>query len=159
MKNPEPIQKAAAIVISAIVIAALLFPVRQNWVEDPEDGFPLSYYPMFTNLRGETTVVHHAMGVTTEGQHIYIPAGYAGAGGMNTNRRQIRKMVREGRADELAEIVAQRLASSRRERDANVTRVDIVESIFNIDAFFRGQTAPVSRVVHASLDFGLGGQP
>ena len=146
----ETLRKRAALAVSGIVVAALLAPAAQNWVAKPNDGFPLSYYPMFTKVRGEITTVHHAVAVTADNQRIEIRAAYAGAGGMNTNRRQMRRMVRDGRASKLAETIARNFASSSAARRHGVTHVEVVESEYSLEEFRYGQTDPVSRIVHAS---------
>lgn len=147
--SPPPGRKIAGW-ISAALMAVLLWPVTQNWAARPEDGFPLSYYPMFTKQRGATTVIHHAVAIDADGKQIDLPSYYAGGGGMNTTRRQMRKMVRQGRGDELAKRIAERLEQRGTADRIGAVRVDVVESTYDIQAFFAGSKAPVSRTTHGS---------
>ena len=141
--------RASASVCSVVLLVTLLAPVGENWADKPTDGFPLSYYPMFTKRRGATTKIHHAVAVLASGDTIDIPARYAGPGGMNTNRRQMRKAVRKGRAEALAHKIARRF--QRRGKDLGAMRIQVVTSEYAVQDYFRGRTAPVSRVVHADI--------
>ena len=141
---------------SLALVVALLWPVGQNWADVPEDGFPLSYYPMFTKPREPTTVIHHVVAVDASGTQVNLPGYYAGPGGMNTTRRQMRKMVFEGRAQELAERVARRLQRNGRAARMGVVRVEVVESTYDIKRFFAGARHPVARITHARANIETG---
>lgn len=148
----EYYQKAIAIAVSLLTVVLLLVPIRHNWSAKPIDDFPLSYYPMFTAKRDATTVVHHAVGVTETGKQINIPGHYAGKGGMNAVRRQMRKMYRDQRADALAKLVAARLTGSRFAEKHQIVRVEIVKSKYEITPYFDGQTEPTSRKIAAAVN-------
>ena len=73
------------------MVAAVFSPVAENWRDHPSDGFPLSYYPMFSRQRGEVYRQTHLVGVDAENNRILIPYRFAGAGGFNQVRRQINR--------------------------------------------------------------------
>lgn len=156
MKLAENKGRWIAIAASVITMVVILFPVRHNWTENPRDGFPLSYYPMFTAKRGAKTVLHHAVGVTKDGQRINIPGGYAGAGGMNAVRRQMRAMYRNGRAEQLAERVAERLQGSRFAKEHSIVSVEVVKSEYAIQSYFEGRHDPQERQVAATVNLTQG---
>src|SRR5437899_5464915 len=91
--------KRTAVLVSFAMIAAVLWPVRQNWRTNPKDNFPLSYYPMFSAKRRPVEIFYYLVGHDQAGKRYYIPHFFAGDGGHNAVRRQIAKMVRENRAD------------------------------------------------------------
>ncbi len=147
----EIVERRSAITFSIVTVALLLFPIRHNWLAQPKDGFPLSYYPMFTSTRGEITTLHHVVGITHNGESVNVPGKYAGPGGMNTVRRQMRKMYHGGQAAELAKRVAERLNGSSFTERHKVVRVEVVKSNYTIKRYFDGETGPVSREVAASV--------
>jgi len=98
---------------SAALLGAVITPVRQNWRPVPRDGFPLSYYPMFSARRRRTGTVTHLVGVDADGRSRVLHYRHAGTGGLNQVRRQIRRSVTEDRADALAERAAGSVARSR----------------------------------------------
>ena len=56
MSPAEP-GKAMAAAASLLLLGAVMAPVRQNWRRGGRDGFPLSYYPMFSAKRRATASV------------------------------------------------------------------------------------------------------
>ncbi|MEL7371494.1 MAG: hypothetical protein AAFN74_21405 [Myxococcota bacterium] len=145
-------QPGTATIASTVTLAACLAPIAQNIAKHPKDDFPLSYYPMFTKPRGATTKIQHAVAVLPSGETVDIPSKFAGPGGMNTQRRQMRKAVRKGRADQLAQKIAAQFGRTRRARRIAATRVDIVESTYDIRRYLDGHLDPVRRTVVATAD-------
>ncbi|MGQ0793375.1 MAG: hypothetical protein ACT4NX_04720 [Deltaproteobacteria bacterium] len=141
--------KSAACLLSALAILAVLLPIVQNWKERPQDGFPLSYYPMFSAERSGGEKVVRITGYDSRGEQIVIHYGYAGTGGLNQVRRQIRKTVREGRAEELCVAVSRNLAASPKKHYARLETIQIVTSEYRFDDFFAGNKTPVSEKIHA----------
>ncbi|MGC5629297.1 hypothetical protein ACPYO6_13770 [Georgenia sp. Z1344] len=139
----------AGIALTAVVAA----PIRQNHRPDDEkvDGFPLSYYPMFSVRRTRNGTVHHLLGIDDDGTERILHFGHAGTGGLNQVRRQINRRVREGRAEEVARLVAASVAASSAEQDAAVERVQVVTSVHRFDDFFAGDRAPRRRTVLADV--------
>ncbi|MDX2034990.1 MAG: hypothetical protein SF339_30220 [Blastocatellia bacterium] len=142
-------ERGFAIGLSALLLCATLWPLRENWRENPRDSFPLSYFPMFSDKRGETYEVTHLVGVAGNGERRKIRHTYAGTGGFNQVRRQIRKTVRRGRAAELCRSVADRVARVRRGELAEVAEVRVVTGEYGLNSFFAGNQKPVAEEIHA----------
>ena len=120
-----------------------MWPVGQNWVDDPRDDFPLSYYPMFSKYRPPDVKLSHIVGLDAQGRRRTIHYKYAGPGGMNQIRKQIRKAVAHGRADSLCHSIAARLARTSKRRYADLTTVQIVTGNYLIDDFAHGKSDPI----------------
>src|SRR5262245_41098893 len=93
--------KLTAVYVSLAMIGAVLWPIQQNWREKPVDNFPLSYYPMFSAKREATEAFHYLLGHDAQGARYIIPYQFAGSGGLNSVRRQIRRIVEDGRGPQL----------------------------------------------------------
>ncbi len=144
--------KLVALSASAGLLATVLAPMRQNWRSKARDGFPLSYYPMFSAKRKRHGSVTYLVGHTASGSRRLLHYSYAGTGGgLNQIRRQLRRTVGQGRADEVAALVATRVATRPRHGDDTVVQVQVVTGRYVYDDFFRGQREPVSEEVHASM--------
>lgn len=146
----RPASAVWAVVLSTVVLGLTLAPVVNNWRKPPVDDFPLSYYPMFSQDRGTETELQYLVGYEADGTRRVIPCSYAGSGGMNQARKQIRSHVKSGRADELATKVAGKLARKRDGDLAAVTRVEVVTGLFWHREYFAGRKDPVSETVHAT---------
>lgn len=142
--------KLVALGAAAALLAAVLSPLHQHRRARPRDGFPLSYYPMFSDRRKKHGTVTHLVGLTAGGSRQLLHYSYAGTGGLNQVRRQLYRTVRAGRAEDVAAQVAARIATRPRRGDADVARVLVVTGRYNYGDFFHGQRDPVSEVIHAS---------
>jgi hypothetical protein len=142
--------KGLASGFSLLMICAVLWPIVENWREQPTDSFPLSYYPMFTEKRAEKARVTYMVGFDAQGNRELIPYPFAGTGGLNQVRKQIRKVAQTGKATELCRSVAARIAQSKRERFADVESVQIVTGDYRLADYFSGNKSPVSERVNAS---------
>lgn len=114
------------------------------------DGFPFSYYPMFSAARSRSGTVHHLVGVDADGRRHILHHAHAGTGGLNQVRRQINRRVREGAADIVAAAAARSVAASTKPEDARIRTVEVVSSTHRFDEFFAGNREPRRRVVHAT---------
>ena len=85
-----------------------------------------------------------------QGARYYVPYQFIGPGGHNSNRRQIRRIVNEGRADELARSVAGRLGRQEELPWSKVVTVSVVRGKFAVDDYFHGKKEPVSEQIQAS---------
>ncbi|MCG8321596.1 MAG: hypothetical protein MI921_18985 [Cytophagales bacterium] len=142
--------KAAASIFSVIMIMAILWPVRQNWVENPQDEFPFSYYPMFSHKRKATHSLPYFVGYDISGKRHYIPYKYAGPGGFNQVRRQINKRARQGDVEELTKKVATRLARTNKAPYNELVRVEMVRGRYNLDDFFMSENKlPIKETVYS----------
>jgi hypothetical protein len=127
-------ERARAAVFSAAVLAAVLSPLLQyrRPISERVDGFPLSWYPMFSAKRRRQMSVIHAVGITADGGRLSLPPRALGTGGVNQVRRQLyRVAVREARPDAYAGDLAARVARS--PDWANVIRVEVVRTLFDLD--------------------------
>ncbi|MDQ3753169.1 MAG: hypothetical protein M3371_00380 [Acidobacteriota bacterium] len=141
--------KIFVITFSVLMILAVLSPIIENLRARPTDGFPLSHYPMFSARREETATVYYLAGFDDAGNRQLIRYNYAGTGGFNQVRRQIRRRVRRGEAKKMCEQVAARIVSRDRKQLAQVTSVQVVEGTYNLNDYFNGKQAPVEEKVHA----------
>ncbi len=158
-----------ALAAGALFAAVLLSPVRHyvNGKDKVEqDSFPLSTYPMFSDNRKDRTRIPHVAGFTADGERIVPHYGHFGAGGLNQVRKQVARMVRQGRAVEVAQRYADALAEQRRwpaprgagpgavrrRREAGIVRVEVVRSRYFFDTYYAGNTTPQVETVHARAD-------
>ncbi|MDQ3552819.1 MAG: hypothetical protein M3395_00195 [Chloroflexota bacterium] len=135
--------------MSIAMLAATLKPVIENWRASPRDGFPLSYYPMFTARRRRRVRVTHLLGLDAQGKRQPIPCRYAGVGGLNQVRKHITATVRWDGADELAQSVARRIARRSAGPLDTVVKVQVVTGVYDMDRYFRGKRRPKNEEVHA----------
>ncbi len=138
--------------LSVALLVAVLLPIRENWKADPKDNFPLSYFPMFSEVRGETYKVAHLVGLDTEANRKLVSYKLAGTGGLNQVRRQIRKTVREGGAATLCQSVAERVAKSKQKSLASLSKIQIITGEYNLNEFFAGNKTPVKEITHATCN-------
>lgn len=126
-------ERAGAAVFSATVLGAVLWPLAQYRRPLPErvDGFPLSWFPMFSTRRPRKAGINYAVGVRADGTRTYLPSATLGSGGLNQVRRQLNRVVREGATAGYAVALAARVAARRGLRD--VVRVEIVRGRFDLD--------------------------
>ncbi len=54
VRDTESRDKAMVLAGGVALLGSVLVPIRQNWRAKPRDGFPLSYYPMFSAKRSGT---------------------------------------------------------------------------------------------------------
>jgi hypothetical protein len=116
------------------VVGATLWPLRQYRRPEPErrDGFPLSYYPMFSEKRGQFGSVPFAIGVRADGSEFNMPYPMLGPGGVNQVRRQLSRAVARGRAERHARMIAARILE--RPDCADVVEVRIVNGTYDYDS-------------------------
>lgn len=149
--------KRSAAAFSALVVGAVAWPIRQNWRARPRDGFPLSYFPMFTVDRSKRCKVTHLVGVRADGERVVIPYHCGGAGGLNQVRRQLRRIAREGDPDELCRLVAQRVARRSGAGLEGLASVQLITGEYCLEAFGRGERELLREQVHASHDVQVAG--
>lgn len=137
-------------VFGALLVLTLLSPARAHFISGVEDDFPLSYYPMFTNRRGETTQVEHLTGRLADGTEVMLPGRCFGPGGMNTVRKQLRRSAREGRSDAVLRNVRERLPGCV-QMEGELDQVAFVSSVYPLEEATRPQPAPIQRKTLAVL--------
>ncbi|HEX4250636.1 MAG TPA: hypothetical protein VH008_22415 [Pseudonocardia sp.] len=119
---------------AAAALSAVLLPARQNWraPEKQADGFPFSYYPMFSKRRRQHANVVYAVGITADGTRRRLRHSVLGTGGLNQVRRQIyRVALTEERADDYATALLPRLLANPSCDD--LVSVEIVRGVFDLD--------------------------
>ena len=139
--------KRVAVLSSLALIGAVLWPIQQNWRQDPHDSFPLSYYPMFSTKRDPIEIFYYMVGTDAQGNRHYIPYKMIGTGGGNQVRRQLRKIMNEGRAPDLAKAVAKRLARRDDSPWSEIVSVAVIKGKFGVDDFFHGKKSPVAEQI------------
>ena len=148
-----PDQRWWPITLSVTICLALLWPIRQNWQEFPEDDFPLSYYPMFSHKRAPTYKAYYIVGFDAVGQRHLLSYKYAGTGGFNQVRRYINQMAREGKGDQLLERVADRWVRRRLPDPPTLSHLYLVKGEYHLEHFFGlHQRTPLREEVLATLD-------
>jgi hypothetical protein len=116
------------------VVGTALVPMRQFRRPVPQrvDGFPLSYFPMFSYRLGQYWDLYYAVGVRADGSRFSLPHYVLGPAGVNQVRKQLIRAVKQGRAGEHARLLAAQVAE--RPDCADVVRVEIVSGCFDLDA-------------------------
>jgi hypothetical protein len=130
----RPGERLAAGVFSGAMLLAVLSPLLQ-YRRPPDlrrDGFPLSWYPMFSAKRRRRCWMTYAVGVRPDGSRRFLPSGALGPGGINQVRRQLHRVAVDDRRPELAAAVIARRVGGRRDcRD--VVRVEVVRGRYDLD--------------------------
>jgi len=138
---------------SIFLIALVLSPIIENFRAKATDGFPLSHFPMFTSKRDATENVTHLVGLDADGNRHVIPHRFAGTGGMNQVRKQIRKSARDKEdAPKLCQTVAEEVAERRSERYAKIVKVAVVSGEYNLNDYFAGAKNPVEEKISINCD-------
>jgi len=142
--------KPTAVLLSLAMIIAVWWPMQENWRDKPRDNFPLSYYPMFSSKRQEIETFYYLVGRDQQGARYLIPYKFAGSGGLNQVRRQIRKIVQQDRAPDLARSVARRVARNEKAPWSNIVTVAVCRGRYSVDDYFHGRKDPVQEQIKAS---------
>lgn len=143
-------RKALVGAFGFLLMAATLAPVAQNWLPNPQDSFPFSYYPMFNRKRRSTYTGSYIVGLDAQGKRYTIPYTLIGTGGHNQTRRQIDALVREKRADLLCRITAGNVASDAEKPYSQIITLRVLRGEFRIADYFNGNKAPFRERVRAS---------
>jgi hypothetical protein len=143
-------RKVFAGVLGFLLLGAILAPIAQNWRANPRDSVPFSYYPMFSVKRGDSYVVNYMVGLDGQGKRHTIPFWFAGNGGHNQTRRQIDRLVREGKAAMLCESVADKVRSDAELLYSHMVAVQIITGEFRFDHYFNGNKTPLKEQMRAT---------
>jgi len=143
--------KLAAGLFSLLMIGAVAAPVLENWRTEPQDSFPLSYYPMFSYRRPALTPVTYLVGIDAQGDRRKLHYRHAAGGGMNQVRRQIDKMVRKGNAGELCKTVAGNIATFDTGWRGRIVTIEIRTDTYDLREYFTTTSrTPVNESIHHS---------
>ena len=134
------------LIVSIVMLVLVALPVKENWAEKPRDDFPLSYYPMFSQVHDDTQRETYVLGITDDGERLFIPyRGYWGAGGGNQARKQLRRNARNDPAG------AEKIARRGDPAFADVVEVRVVTGRWSISKYFgEGDRTPLAERVHAT---------
>ncbi|MCA8958679.1 MAG: hypothetical protein KDC87_21560 [Planctomycetes bacterium] len=147
MKSGGEVPGVGVRVFSVLLLVTVLSPVVQNFRAHPIDGFPLSYYPMFSKHRHGRTSLVHAVGRRADGTSIDLDCRFASTGGMNQARHKMNRMVKGGRSSVLAKTVARRVRRQGVAERERLVSIQIVRDTFVFDRFFAGDRTPEKRRV------------
>jgi len=145
---PAAPSKRVAAAMSLLLIVLVASPVLENWKDDPDDSFPLSYYPMFIFDKSDRQRLNYLVGIDAQGNRRFLEFSLVGPGGMNQVRRQMSKLIERKQAPQLCQSVATKVAKSGRKL-ADVVQVQIVTGTFRMSSFFGGETSPGAEDVRA----------
>lgn len=133
-----------------LVIAS---PILENWKDEPKDDFPLSYYPMFIQNRGEETLVAYLFGVDKDKNYYTIPNYYVIPGSdFNSARKQIMRIIINNQSLELCKFTAKVLRIIEEEPFNKITHLVVISSKVNIAEFMKSEGInfrPEENNVHA----------
>ncbi|MGQ0479738.1 MAG: hypothetical protein ACT4O0_01715 [Pseudonocardia sp.] len=128
-----PRERGWAGLFAVAVLGALLYPLRQYRKPRAQrvDGFPLSYYPMFSSRRNDKKLIKYVIAVRDDGSRGYLHYRHLGAGGLNQVRRQLGRAQDEDRVPAWTSALAEKLAAKDELRD--VRRIEVIEGLFDLD--------------------------
>lgn len=140
--------KARAALFSIMLLGIVLSPILENWRAQPQDSFPLSYYPMFSKKREATYTLRYLVGYDSAQSRYHIPYRYIGNGGFNQVRRQINKQCKRGKSKKLARKVARRLSKCQEAPFNQLDRVEVVKGTYHFATYFeKGDKRPLEEKV------------
>lgn len=143
--------RIGAIAFSLALLTVILWPIQENWQADPQDSFPLSYYPMFSKKRDSTYRMYYFVGLDAEQNRYQIPYKLAGTGGFNQVRRQIAKRARRPDRDSFTAKVAERVSERKRAPYRQMTEIRFVRGTYHLENYFlHRDTLPTEENVLAS---------
>lgn len=140
------------LIFSALMLFLVWMPIQENWQTPPVDSFPLSYYPMFSFERKEFAHVTHPNGFTKDQERITIPLEYLGVGGMNTIRKQLRKIIHfdEARRKEYCLNILQQVIESNDPQLQQIVEIRLITGLYFIADYYEGKKLPRSESLHMS---------
>ena len=134
MAEPE---RAAALVISALLLAATVWPALRD---PPRDSFPLSTYPMFSSLR-ERPWIDVVVGFDAAGHEHPIPPKLVANAEVMQAAQTISKAIRRKQARSLCEQVAARVGDS--SAHEQVVRLEIQSRQFDPRTYFVSESGKI----------------
>ena len=135
-----PATRTIAGVLTAALLGSILAPARKLGPDQGRvrDSFPFSHYPMFSATRKDHCWVTHLLGERSDGTITPLHYSYLGTGGLNAVRRQVRRRVKNGEGQQIADRAAERLARRNRREDRTVARLHVVRGRYLVEPFMRG---------------------
>lgn len=128
----------------AVLVGLMVSPALR---EPPQDGFPVSTYPMFATDRGEVVTIDTAVAITADEEMKRLtPRLLAGADEPILAVRTASDMVARGQAQPWCEEIAERVA---RQPQHAVVAVEVRTEIHDVMASVLDAAEPVAVEVHA----------
>jgi hypothetical protein len=127
------------------LLLAVLWPILRD---PPQDGFPLSNYPMFSaDRRSADAEIGHVVGFSREGRHRPVPPELLGTEEIMQASQTVRVAIRGGFAGELCRSTAARVQAD--PAYADIERLEVRMDWYDALAYFAGDTKPRRTHVHA----------
>jgi len=148
-----PHERGRATLFALLLMGAMLWPLRQHLrpADRRVDGFPLSYYPMFSKRRRQHAHVVYAVGILADDSRRRLRHSVLGSGGLNQVRHQLyRVAITEDHAQQYADALAPRLAAH--PSCADLVRVEIVRGEFDLDTCLLDHRVEGTETVLATAD-------
>ncbi|MBA2459291.1 MAG: hypothetical protein H0V43_10105 [Gemmatimonadales bacterium] len=144
--------KLQAGVLSVSMVAVTLFPIVENWRDRPEDGFPLSYYPMFTARRSDSVRITYLVGLDSAGNRSAISYREVGPGGLNQVRRQLARIAERGDPQSFCRSVAAKVAAQDAGSTREISTLRLVTGSYRLSQYLAGTLRPFAEREHASCE-------
>jgi hypothetical protein len=138
-------QRILIAAISVGLLLAVLWPILRN---PPQDGFPLSNYPMFSaDRRSADAEIGHVVGFSREGRHRPVSPELLGTEEIMQAHQTVRVAIRRGYADDLCRRAAERVRAD--PAYADLERLEVRTDRYDALAYFAGDTKPRTTQLHA----------
>jgi hypothetical protein len=127
------------------LLLAVLWPILRD---PPQDGFPLSNYPMFSaDRRSAEADIGHVVGFSREGRHRPVAPAVVGSEEIMQAYQTVRLAIRRGDAHALCRRAAERVRAD--PAYADLERLEVRTDRYDALAYFAGDTKPRRTQVHA----------
>jgi hypothetical protein len=128
--------------LAVVLMAAVLWPLVHD-----RDGFPLSNYPMFSQLREDPSgTVFHVVAFSSQGHHRPASPELVGTDEIMQAYQTVKFAVARGKAEVLCAAVAQRVFVSHGWED--VEQLEVRVDTFDTVAYWKGSRRPLhARIV------------
>ncbi len=141
----RPGSRLLVAVWSVGLLLAVLWPILRD---PPQDGFPLSNYPMFSaDRRSADAQIGHVVGFSREGRHRPIPPELLGSEEIMQAHQIAAVAIRRGYSGDLCRRVAERVRAD--PGYADLERLEVRTDHYDALAYFAGETKPRATQVHA----------
>jgi hypothetical protein len=139
--------RRARILVTAGVMGALAAPVVLD-----RDGFPLSTYPMYSGVRGQSVTFATAQAVDATGVASNLTLDIVGdSDDPLIVAGELRDAIRDGRAPQRCDEIARR-AAAWRGLPADTATIEVVTERRDVVAQVSGSPSLIERTVHASCE-------
>jgi len=136
-------KKLAAALLTSVMVVLVVSPVFRS---PPTDSFPLSTFPMFSDLVEPVVAIDVVVGIDTTGASVSLgPRVIAGTDEVIIAGSIVRQAVRGGAASaaQLCDDVVSRVGA-----DKGLTAIEVRTETVDAIAWFSGSSQPLSTQVH-----------